>query len=176
MIDTPQITQSPTRQVAMIHLTVGGLRRGSGVRVRFEHVAHGAQSTPGARRLVAGAAAYRAARRRRCDVMVPSRGIRESPQTPLPSPAGSDPSGGEWHEPPELAGCQAVERRHAREDHVGLIESEGGERFGNLEPDHGSVDLCVRDDTDVRSAFRLPYLVLDDLPMLTEEGSEHVRV
>jgi hypothetical protein len=62
----------------------------------------------------------------------------------------------------------AIKRGDAREGDLRLIESAGGEGFCHLQSDEGSVDLCVCDNAYVRSAFRLSYLVLDDLPVLAE--------
>jgi hypothetical protein len=62
----------------------------------------------------------------------------------------------------------AIEGGDARDGHLGLIESEGGEGFSDLESDEGGVDLSVGDDAHVRSTSCLSYLVFDDLPVPTE--------
>src|SRR5689334_1828619 len=83
---------------------------------------------------------------------------------------------GEWKEPLQLAGCLAVERGDAADGHLGSVESDGGESLFDLRSHDAGVDRHVCDHAYVCSAFRLSYLVLDDLPVLAERRAEHVRV
>src|SRR5262245_24932821 len=81
---------------------------------------------------------------------------------------GTGASPGQWHEPLQLAGRLTIERGDARERYLGLIESKGAEGSFDLRADDGGVDLGVRNDPHVRSAFGLSDLVFDDLPVLAE--------
>src|SRR5262249_54017868 len=78
-------------------------------------------------------------------------------------------SAAECDEPLQLAGRLAIERGHARDAHLRLIESECGERLSDLPSDRGTVDVRVRDDAHIRAAFGLSNLVLDD-PWVAAQG------